>query len=283
VQRGGFVTVDLDAEHSAIHSSIKELGRDPTSDIAMTQIQRDEELRQEAAASTSRTETGVPPVEVTDEEALIKEAKRRHRRRVTTIAASFVVVGVLIASAVILMSATPNAPASKEASTSPRSPSSPGPPTCSPGQLVASVAFNQSGTDLGAIKLTNSSVKTCSLSGRPQVSVINGSDNTLDTTEVPYARAGLAPQPNGQVVLSANGTSPHGVVELDWFWCGAPPGAVSLEVRFSNWSSPLFVPNGAVSPAGFAPDVPSGCPDTALFAVDTIRALGPNGVIVPAS
>jgi hypothetical protein len=137
---------------------------------------------------------------------------------------------------------------------------------------------------LGAIKLSNTSAEACSLSGRPQVDVLdqtgtNGTDSMLPTIELPYARAGLPPQPKGPVDLSPGGTSPQGIIELDWYWCGALPGAVSFEIYFSKWSLPLTVPVQAVSPAGFMPAIPAGCPSTALFAVDVIRDFSANGIV----
>jgi hypothetical protein len=146
------------------------------------------------------------------------------------------------------------------------------------------VAFNGSHSDLGAIKLTNTSATTCSLFGRAQVDVLNvtGSNETdslLNNVELPYARAGLPPQPNSPVELTAGGTSPQAVIELDWFWCGFTPGPISFEIWFPKWSLPVNVPVQAVSPPGFLPAVPSGCPTTALFAVDVVRGFGANGIL----
>jgi hypothetical protein len=255
----------------------------------MTRIERDQVVRP-CDPNTPGTLLDAPPVEVVDEWALIKEARRRHRRRLASIAAAIVVIGVLITLAVVLLSSTPNVPAGKAANRAPRSHSVVlTPARCSPNQLAATVLFNASHTDLGAIKLSNTSAKACSLSGRPQVDVLNvtgsnGTDSVLNTVELPFARAGLPPpQQNASVQLSAGGSFPQGIVELDWYWCGAPPGPVSFEVWFPKWSLPLTVPVQAVSPAGFLPAVPSGCPSTAVFAVDVIRGLGPNGVIVPTS
>jgi hypothetical protein len=58
---------------------------------------------------------------------------------------------------------------------------------------------------------------------------------------------------------------------------------MTFEVEFPGWSSPLVVPNAAISPPGFSPEVPVGCPGTALFAVDVVRGFGQNGIEVPTS
>lgn len=253
----------------------------------MTRIEGDQVVRP-GNANGPGTLTDSLHVDVVDQQALIKEARRRHRRRLASIAAAIVLMGVLIASAVALLSSSPKTPERKADARTHRSHSVVlSPARCSPGQLVATAVFNQSGSDLGAIKVSNTSAKACSLSGRPQVDVLNvtgsnGTDSLLNTVELPFARAGLPPpQPNAAVELSANSAYPQGIIELDWYWCGAPPGPVSFEIYFPKWSLPLSVPVQDVSPAGFRPAVPAGCPNTALFAVDVIRGLGSSGIINP--
>jgi hypothetical protein len=209
---------------------------------------------------------------------LIKEARRRHRRRVVIIGAAILLVGAAVAVGVSLPSSTLIRP-TRSASTATRPQSTTLiPPRCSPDQLDATAAFNGPNSELGAIEISNTSAKACSLSGRPQVDVLNvtgtnGTDSSLHTVEIPYSRAGLPPQPNAPVELSAGGTSiaPQAVIELDWLWCGATPGPISFEIWFPKWSLPLTVPVQAVAPPGFLPAVPPGCPTTALFAVDVIR------------
>lgn len=235
--------------------------------------------KRDSGTESSERFTDATLVETTDQEALIKEARRRRRRRVAVIGGSIVLVGALIATVAVLQSSTPPTPSATRSARSTAAAPSAGtiPRTCSPSQLTATVVFNQSGTDLGAIKLTNSSSKACSLSGRPQVSVFSGAGRALATTEVTFARAGLPEKPPGPLVLFADRTLPQGIVELDWYWCGASPGAISFKIQFSKWSSPLVIPNQAVSPAEFMPDVPPVCPKLALFAVDEIRGLTSNG------
>jgi Protein of unknown function (DUF4232) len=154
-------------------------------------------------------------------------------------------------------------------------------PMCSPSQIEVAVAFNQSGNDLGAIKLANTGSQPCSLLGQPTVSVLDGNGTPLVLTESTYARAGLPPPPSSPVVLSPSTTSPGAIVELDWLWCGAPLGSMSLEIQFSGWPSPLTVPNAAISPPGFAPEQ-STCSQS-LFAVDVVRAFGADGIVDPSS
>jgi hypothetical protein len=213
------------------------------------------------------------------EELLIKEARRRHRRRVAIIGSAFLLVAAAVAAGISQSSSTRTRPARSTSSTVPRPhPTTLIPPRCTPDQLDATAAFNGAHSELGAIEISNTSAKVCSLSGRPQVDVLNvtgtnGTDSALETVEIPYSRAGWPRQLNAPVELSARGTStaPQAVIELDWLWCGATPGPISFEIWFPKWSLPLTVPVQAVSPPGFLPAVPPGCPTTALFAVDVIR------------
>ncbi len=219
-------------------------------------------------------------------DVLFKEARqRRRRRRVGMAGVSAVVVAAAVALGVVLPSSSHGRSARRTATTTSRSHSATsGPPRCSVGQLAATAVFIGPNFELGAIKISNTSAHACSLSGRPQVEDLNvtgtnGTDSTLNTIELPYARAGLPLPPKSPVELSAGGASPQAIVELDWLWCGAPPGSISFEVYFPKWSLPLTVPAQAVSPAGFRPAVPSGCPATALFAVDVVRGLNSNGLV----
>ena len=233
--------------------------------------------------ATSTTEAPSRQGGALDEELLIKEAKRRHRRRLGLVGAVVVLLAVVAWGFSVLLSTSP--PAKQRSPVSPQKPPATAAvaSSCQQGQLSAVVAFNQSGSDLGAIKLANTSKQACTLSGRPQVSVINGTGNDLGVVESPYGRAGLPQGPTSPVVLSSSSGSPQAIVELDWQWCGSPPGTTSFDIRFSGWSSPLVIPNAAVSPAGFSPSVPDGCPNTALFAVDVVRGLYPDGVVAGTS
>jgi hypothetical protein len=214
---------------------------------------------------------------------LIKEAKRRHRRRLSLMAVvALACVGLAVAG--VMLGSTPaRLPAGKPKTAHLPGPASAAGATCSAAQLHATVAFNQTGTDLGAIKFTNSSAEACSLSGQPEVFVVNGAGRRVDLAESKFARAGLPPGTSSPVVLSSSSRQPHAIVELDWSWCGTPLGAITFEVEFPGWSSPLVVPNSAISPAGFSPQVPAGCPGTALFAVDVVRGFSQNGIAVPTS
>jgi len=148
---------------------------------------------------------------------------------------------------------------------------------CTTGQLEGSVVFNATGTDLGAIKISNTSGSACSLDGRPDVTVLNAQGTALALNEVPFQRAGL-PVTHGPVDLSPGSAPPQAIVELDWTWCGPAPGNLEFQVRFAGWSTPLVIPSPDVLPIGF---VPAGCGisgGTALFAVDYVRGFGSNGI-----
>ena len=189
----------------------------------------------------------------------------------------------LVMVGVVLSSAPNRLPAGKPKSVKHPGPASVAEATCSAAQLHATVAFNETRSDLGAIKFTNSSAKACSLSGRPEVFVANGGGSRVEIAESAFARAGLPPATNSPVVLPSSSGQPQAIVELDWSWCGTPLGAITFEVEFPGWSSPLVVPNSAISPAGFSPQVPAGCPGTALFAVDVVRGFNQNGFEAPTS
>ena len=148
---------------------------------------------------------------------------------------------------------------------------------CTAGQLMGSVTFNATGTELGAVKLSNTSASACSLQGRPAVTVLNAHGTALDLDEVPLRRAGL-PAAHGPVNLSPGPASPHAIVELDWTWCGAQPGNLAFQILFAGWSAPLVIASSDVLPVGF---VPVGCSTSggnALLAVDYVREIGPNGI-----
>lgn len=121
---------------------------------------------------------------------------------------------------------------------------------CAASQLTATVAFNQSGAELGAIRLTNTGAQQCTLSGQPKVQALDGRGAALDLSESTYHRAPDWPPPSSPIVLSPSGALPQAIVELDWTWCSASPGRVSFAIRFSGWPSPLDVANTAVSPLG---------------------------------
>jgi hypothetical protein len=215
-----------------------------------------------------------------DEDLLIREAKRRHRKRLAAIGTSVIVLTGLVVGGVVALSSTPTATPSRHHAARTPSPSAAATPAvCSAGQLGTTVVFNQTGSDLGAIKLTDTSAHACSISGRPRVSVFDGAGKRLQLSEIAFARAGLPAGTPGPVVLPASGTAPSAIVELDWFWCGAAPGAISWQLQFPSWRSPLVIPYTALVPSGFSPAVPTGgCPGTDLFAVDDVRGFGPNGI-----
>jgi Protein of unknown function (DUF4232) len=224
------------------------------------------------------TTTSDPP---RADDLIIKEARRRHRRRLlgaSTVVAVF--LGLIAFGTATILGGSPHRSSGRTASTR-LPPQPPALSSCSTDQLAATVAFNQSGTDLGAIKLTNTSARPCSLSGQPKVVIINGSGSALGENETVFQRAGLPPPfpPTQAIALSANRQLPQAVVELEWDWCGAPPGSIQFKIQFSGWPQALTVPYSAISPSGF---VPENCNDSGLrplLAVDGVRGLGQDGIV----
>jgi uncharacterized protein DUF4232 len=214
------------------------------------------------------------------DDLIIEEARRRHRRRLLGVSAVVVVVLGLIGFglATVLGTGVPQRSTGTTVSTRPP-PAVSALSSCSVGQLAVTVAFNESGTDLGAIKLVNTSARPCSLSGQPKVGIVNGSGSVLGLDESPYQRAGLPSPPTQPIALLADRALPQAIVELDWTWCGTPPGPVQFTIQFPDWQHALTVPNTAVTPAGF---VPAGCADSGgnpLLAVDDVRGFGQNGIV----
>jgi hypothetical protein len=195
------------------------------------------------------------------------------------------VVGAIVLAVVYGPRSAPTAP-NPGAGTQPTLGSSPITPAasgrCSSGQLTATVAFNLSGTELGAITLTNTGARACSLAGQPNVVVLDSAGNALRLSESIFHRAPDWPPPSSPIVLSPGGALPHAIVELDWTWCGPPPGRIRFEIRFPGWPSPLTVPNASISPSGFTPAPCTVSGHRALFAVDVVRGLGSSGIIGPA-
>jgi hypothetical protein len=154
---------------------------------------------------------------------------------------------------------------------------------CVPNQLMGTVVFNTTQSELGAIKLSNTASAACSLSGQPTVTVLGDNGLPLPQTETTYQRAPNWPPPSSPIVLSASGALPQAIVELDWIWCGPTPHELEVQVRLSRWSSPLDIPGSSISPSGFSPATCSSTGLSAVFAVDYVRGLGPNGIIGPSS
>jgi hypothetical protein len=218
---------------------------------------------------------GMPHVD----DLLIREAKRRHRRRLLLIAAVFVVFGSSIGLGISSLTSG----SAHRIGTKPKSSRTPPPPAaapgaCSPSQLTASVVFNQTGADLGAIKLTNTAAHPCSLAGQPKVDIIDGAGAGLSLDETIFQRAGLPPASTHPIILTADGRSPQAIIEFDWTWCGSPPGALQFSVAFSKWQSVLTVPNSEINPQGFAPADCSDSGGHSLFAVDDVRSFGDDGI-----
>jgi hypothetical protein len=160
-------------------------------------------------------------------------------------------------------------------SNSVRTPTGP-PPTnastsgaCARSQLKADVAFNQPGTELGAVRLTDTSKVACTLFGRPQLVVYDATGHSLGLSESAYQRAPDLPAPKSPIDLAASGSAPQAVVELDW--CGFQTVHGKIGIRFSGWAGELVVKDSSIMPQGFSPPA---CldPSQRFFAVDYVRA-----------
>ena len=147
---------------------------------------------------------------------------------------------------------------------------------CAADQLAATVVFNQLGTELGAIKLTNTAGRACALSGRPQIVVYDGAGHSLGLKESADDRSPDLPAPAKPIELSASGSSPQAVVEVDW--CGFQTSGGQIDIRFAGWSEPLVEEGSSIKPSGFSP--PSCLdPSQKLLAVDYVRGLTSGGVV----
>jgi len=202
-------------------------------------------------------------------------------------------VHLAMAVGIVLLGSACGAPSSSHSATSTSSSSgatsSTSPTTtvvataCMPDQLMGTVVFNATQTELGAIKLSNTASEACSLSGQPTITILGDNGVPLSQTETTYHRAPDWPPPTNPIGLSASGALPQAVVELDWIWCGSTPHGLEVQVRLSGWSSPLDIPGTSISPSGFSPATCSSTGLSAVFAVDYVRGFGPNGIIGPSS
>ncbi|MGO9344714.1 MAG: DUF4232 domain-containing protein [Acidimicrobiales bacterium] len=149
---------------------------------------------------------------------------------------------------------------------------------CAKSQLKADVVFNQPGTELGAIQLTDTSKRACSLSGRPQIVVYDSTGHSLGLSESVYRQAPDLPAPKSPIDLSASGSAPQAIVDLDW--CGFQTLHGEIGIRFSGWTGELVVQDSSIMPPGFSP--PSCLdPSQRLLAVDYVRAWPSIGGIAP--
>ena len=149
--------------------------------------------------------------------------------------------------------------------------------TCAESQLVATVVFNQLGTELGAIKFTNIAGRACALSGRPQIVVYDGAGHSLGLKESADDRAPDLPAPTKPIELAASGSSDQAIVEVDW--CGFATSAGHIDIRFAGWNEPLVEQDSSIEPSGFSP--PSCLdPSQQLLAVDYVRGSKNGGVVL---
>ena len=178
------------------------------------------------------------------------EASRRRTplTRGRAVAWAFAVVAVLVVALIsvdLVRSRPVHTPTKPPPSTAPTT------GVCTATQLTATVVFNQLGTELGAIRLSNTASTPCSLSGRPQVVVYDQAGHSLGLEESAYQRAPDLPAPTRPVELGASGSSSQGIVELDW--CGFTTTGGHIDIRFGGWTEPVVEQDSSIRPVGFSP------------------------------
>jgi Protein of unknown function (DUF4232) len=155
-------------------------------------------------------------------------------------------------------------------------PSAPGVSECAPDVVIASFGFLGTSQDsLGGIIITNAGAVACSLQGQPVVRLIDSRGDVLATEERAGSRAPDQKPPQAPVVLTPNRGSEAGVL-LDWHgWCGASPGAISVQLRFAPWSAPV----SAVPAVGADPTVTPPCSpgSGSILVVDVVRVHDATG------
>lgn len=122
-----------------------------------------------------------------DEELIIKEARRRQRHRWFGFG---IAVLVIIATGLFLAiptGHTPSRTSPKVQRTSPRPPATVAVPACSPSHLSVEVGFLQASSQSWYIPLqfTNASSAPCSVTGYPQVSLVNAQGQQVGLTIKP--------------------------------------------------------------------------------------------------
>ena len=129
---------------------------------------------------------------------------------------------------------------------------------CTLANLFATFGFvNNAQYGLGGLVLTNNAPWPCTLSGSPDVRVVDRRGKDLMVPES-HGMAGNTPPPppKGPITVAANGGQPRGGVPMDWGnWCLPSPGPFTLHVRFAGWATFLVA-----TPTGNA-DVPPPCTD----------------------
>ena len=129
---------------------------------------------------------------------------------------------------------------------------------CTLANLSATFGFvNNAQYGLGGLILSNNGPSPCTLSGSPDVRVVDSRGKDLMVPES-HGMAGNTPPPppKGPITVAANGGQPRGGVPMDWGnWCLPSPGPFTLHVRFAGW--PTFL---VATPTGNA-DVPPPCMD----------------------
>jgi len=131
-------------------------------------------------------------------------------------------------------------------------------PRCTPKQLSATFGFvNNSQYGLGGLILTNHDPSPCTLSGSPDVRVIDSHGKDLMVPES-HGMAGNTPPPppKGPITVAANGGQPQGGVPMQWDnWCRPSPGPLTLHLQFPGWATYL------VATATDNADTPPPCMD----------------------
>jgi Protein of unknown function (DUF4232) len=158
---------------------------------------------------------------------------RRARRRVAVsalsgmvVAAALVVGGVsglrALSGSTVQVGHTPTPsvatlPGPTPSATAPQ----PTAPTCPAGDLTPSVTLPDREAGTGSLVLTNTGIASCTLSGRPDVTLVDGADHPYPTVTngiSPWWRANASPQPAGWPVVAL-----------------APGGTAQVRISVTNW------------------------------------------------
>jgi hypothetical protein len=147
-------------------------------------------------------------------------------------------------------------------------------PACAPSGLSASLDFTQIGgsntAPAGALLLHNTSAAACSLTGVPDVQVVNAGGQPIAVHEQPSVATDAVPAvlaPQG----SAGGSGRSAVAgsSLTWSSWTCTAGTYSLTVRFPGWTSSVPAPPPTTAPA----DAPVCAPTDQTIYVGPVTTL----------
>jgi hypothetical protein len=153
-------------------------------------------------------------------------------------------------------------------------------PSCNAGQLQIMVAPDGPKNAFGAVFLSDTSSRDCSLAGQPTLRVFNQSGRELNRGESLYRWTPPLARPQSSIMLTgtaSKSSAVSAVVEFDW--CGFGDGNKRFDVAFAGSSKPFVVRSVVEAPArAFASPA---CADgaTTQLAVDYVREIGSKGIV----